>query len=220
MHENTDRSCGRTGIRHYLLLLRDAKTLFTDSYHSQNSVETMTEEEKYRIETPEEDETEKKGFFRPLPEREKPKYIEKDGRPQPIVQLLGVSMREKTRDNVIIVLIPMLVALINTTIYSLVITNVLENSATFLFFIPIIVSIPIGLTAAEAGQALIGGFLGAIFFLIFFVIFLSSPGIVVPELGIDQFIFSAITISIIYFILVIVSTLLGSVIGTIIREFG
>lgn len=180
----------------------------------------MTDEEKYRIETPEEEEPEeKKGFFRPLPEKEKPMYTEKDGRPQPIVQLLGISMREKTRDNVIIVLIPLLVAIINTTVYSLVITNVLDNTATFLFFLPIIIAIPIGLTAAEAGQALIGGFLGSMFFLLFFVLFLSSPGIVVPALGIEQFIFNAITISIVYFILMMVGTLLGAVIGTVLREF-
>lgn len=180
----------------------------------------MTDEEKYRIETPEEEEKEeKKGFFRPLPEKEKQMYTEKDGRPQPIVQLLGISMREKTRDNVIIILIPLMAAIINTTVYSLVITNILDNTATFLFFLPIIIAIPIGLTTAEAGQALIGGFLGAIFFLIFFVLFLSSPGIVVPALGIEQFIFNAITISIVYFILMMVGTLLGAVIGTILREF-
>ncbi|MHA1948463.1 MAG: hypothetical protein ACXAAO_06120 [Candidatus Thorarchaeota archaeon] len=179
----------------------------------------MTDEEKYRVETPEEEVEEKKGFFRPLPEKEKPKYVEKDGRPQPIVQLLGLSMREKTRDNVIMILIPALVGFINTTIYSLVITNQLENSGTFLFFIPILVAIPIGLTAAEAGQALMGAFFGAMFFLLFFVLFLSSPGIVVPELGIDQFLISAIMISIAYFILMVLATLLGAVIGIIVREF-
>jgi hypothetical protein len=179
----------------------------------------MADEEKYRTEAPEEDAEEKKGFFRPLPEKEEPKYVEKDGRPQPIVQLLGISMRQKTRDNVIMVLIPALVAFINTTIYSLVITNQLENSATFLFFIPIIVAIPIGLTAAEAGQGLMAAFIGAIFFLIFFVTFLSSPGIFVPELGIDQFIIGAIMISIAYFILMVLATLIGAVIGIILREF-
>lgn len=181
----------------------------------------MTDEEKYRIETPEEEEEpeEKKGFFRPLPEKEQPKYTDKDGRPQPIVHLLGISMREKTRDNLIIILIPALVAFINTTIYSFVITNRLENSATYLFIIPIVVAIPIGLTAADAGQALMGGVIGAIFFLLFFIIFLSSPGIMIPEIGIDQFVLSAIMVSIVYFILNVVATLLGSVIGLILREF-
>ncbi|MFX1482081.1 MAG: hypothetical protein ACFFCP_02725 [Promethearchaeota archaeon] len=178
----------------------------------------MTEEDKYRIEAPE-DEEEKKGFFRPLPEKKQPKHLDKDGRPQPIVRLLGVSMPEKTRDRLILILIPALVAFINTTIYSMVLTNQLDNSATYLFFIPIVIAIPIGLTASEAGQALIGGFLAAMFFLFFFVIFLSSPGLMVPELGIGQFIIGAIMISIAYFILMVLATLLGSVIGVILREF-
>ncbi len=183
----------------------------------------MTDEEKYRVETPQEeesqDEEEKKGFFRPLPERKQPKHVDKEGRPQPIVKLLGISMFEKRRDTLILVLIPALVALINTTIYSLVITNQLENSATYLFFLPIVVAIPIGLTVPDAGRALVGGFLGAIFFILFFVIFLSSPGIVIPHLGLDQFLVSALMITFAYFILMILATLLGSVVGLILREF-
>ena len=147
------------------------------------------------------------------------KYVDKDDRPQPIVKLLGFSMRERTRDKLLLVLIPALVGFMNTTIYSMIITNQLESAAMYLFFIPIIVAIPIGLTAADAGRALLGGFFGSIFFLLFFIVFLISPGILIPELGIDQFILSAFMISIGYFILIVVANLLGAVIGILLREF-
>lgn len=180
----------------------------------------MVDEAKYRTDAPDEEEQEeKKGFFRPLPERKKTQIRGKDGRPQPIVKLLGLSMREKSRDKLLLILIPALIALINTTIISLVVTNTLEASAMYVFFIPILTAIPIGLTTSGAGQALIGGFIGSIFFFLFFVIFLISPGIAAPELGIGQFILNAISISIVYFILILVATLLGSVIGAILREF-
>ncbi|MBY8996341.1 MAG: hypothetical protein KGD60_01325 [Candidatus Thorarchaeota archaeon] len=205
----------------YLDLLRDAKTLFNDQTHSQDSVVLMANEEKYRTETPEEDEEpeEKKGLRRPLPTREEPKYIDKDGRPQPIVKLLGVRMREKRKDLLMLLLIPAFVGIIDTMIYSFVVTATWENSSTFLFFIPVIVAIPIGLTSADVGRALIGGFLGAMFFVIFFITFLSTPGILVPELGIGNFIISAIALSLAYFILMTTATLLGAVIGAIMREF-
>ena len=181
----------------------------------------MANEEKYRTETPEEDEApiEKKGLLRPLPSKEEPKYVYKDGRPQPIVRLLGISMSEKRRDRVILLLIPIMVGIIDTLIYSNVVTSNWPNSATFLFFIPIIVSIPIGLTASDVGTGLIGGFLGAMFFLIFFITFLATPALLVPALGLGTFLISGIALSLGYFILMTTATLLGAVIGTLIREF-
>jgi hypothetical protein len=181
----------------------------------------MANEEKYRIEAPEEEEEheEKTGLMRPLPTVEQPMYIGKDGRPQPIVKVLGVSMPEKRKDNLMMLLIPALIGLIDATVCSFVVTARFENSATFLFFIPIIIAVPIGLTASEAGNALISGLLGAVFFLVFFIVFLSSPGIILPELGVGNFLVSAFAFSIAFFILMVLATLLGSVIGIIIREF-
>jgi len=201
--------------------LRDAKTLFIDSAHSQNSVASMADEEKYRIETPEEEDkpVEKTGFLRPLPTREEIVYKDKDGRPQPMVRLLGLTIPEKRRDLLILILIPALVGLIDATIYSYVITHILESSATFLFFVPIIIGIPIGLTASQAGSAMVGGFLGSLFCMIFLITFLISPGLLLPEIGVGSFILGAFTLSTGYFILIIVSTLIGAVIGTIIKEF-
>lgn len=181
----------------------------------------MANEEKVRTETPEKEEVpeEKKGLLRPLPSVEKPRYIEKDGRPQPIVKLLGVSMREKRRDLLMLLLIPALVGVIDTMIYSNVVTNIWENSSTLLFFVPIIVAIPIGLTSSNVGSALIGAFFSVILFLIFFITFLAVPGLLAPEIGIGNFIISAIAVSLGYFILMVTATIIGAVIGAIMREF-
>ena len=181
----------------------------------------MANEEKYRVETPEEEEEveEKKGLFKPLPTKEEPQYFDKAGRPQPIVRVLGFPMREKRKDLLLLFLIPALVGLIDTMIYSGIIINKLPDDATYLFFIPIFVAIPIGLTASEAGRSLVGGFLGALFFLLFLIIFLSSPGLIMPDLGLANFIFTALAFSIVFFIIVTLATFLGAAIGTILREF-
>ena len=208
----------------YLYLLRDAKTLFNAQGHAQDSVVQMADEEKYRTETPEEEEApeEKKGLLRPLPTEEveeKPKYFDKDGRPQPIVRLLGVSMPEKRRDRLMLLLIPLMVGVIDTLIYSNVVIANLPSSSIYLFFIPVIVSIPIGLTSADVGKALIGGFLGTVFFLILFISFLATPALIAPTLGLDTFLISGFMLSLGYLILNTTATLLGAIFGALMREF-
>ena len=202
-------------------MLRDAKPLFNELEQSHESVVLLANEEKYRIETPEEEEEveEKTGLFRPLPVTKQPVYRDKDGRPQPIVRVFGLRMRERRKDLLMLLLIPALVGLIDTMIYSFVVTVTIEKSATYLFMIPVIVAIPIGLTSSEAGHALIGGFLGAVFFLIFFVTFLAMPGIIVPALGLSSFLISGIALAIVYFVMMTMATLVGSVIGLLLREF-
>ena len=181
----------------------------------------MADEEKIRVETPEDDEKpeEKKGFLRPLPTREEPQYTDKDGRPQPIVKLFGISMPEKRRDLLMLLMIPAFVGLIDATLYSHIFTHHLPANATYVFFIPVIIAIPIGLTAPDAGRALVGGFFGALFYLLIYIIFLSSPALFVPELGIANLVINAIALSIVYFLLMTLATILGAVIGTILREF-
>jgi uncharacterized membrane protein YozB (DUF420 family) len=181
----------------------------------------MADEEKIRVETrdDEEDAEHKKGLFRPLPTRDEPKYVTVGDRPQPIVKILGISMREKRKELLILILIPALVALIDTTIYSFVITAQVQNSVTIVFLLPAIAAIPIGLTSPEASNSLVGAFLADMFFLIFLVTFLSVPGLLVPSLGLGGIIVSSIAISIGYFILVIIATFLGSIIGIIMHEF-
>lgn len=182
----------------------------------------MADEEKIRTETPEEEEEgedQRKGLFRPLPTREEPKYVKVGNRPEPIVRVLGVSMREKRKELLMLILIPALVALIDTTIYSFVITVQVQNSPTFLFLLPVIAAIPIGLTSPEASNSLLGAFITDVFFLLFLVTFLSYPGLFIPTIGIGGIIVSSIAISIGYFILVILATFLGSIIGIIMHEF-
>lgn len=183
-------------------------------------VADMADEEKYRVEIPEEEEqVEKKGLFRPLPKPEQKYKIVEGMRPQPIVKLLGISMYEKNRDIVLLLLMPLLTALVDTAIYSFVSVSIWENTATYLFFIPALAAIPIGLVLSETGPALIGGFLTAIFFMIFFVMFLTTPALMVPDLGFSNFLISGIALTVGYFMFVVVASLLGVVIGTILREF-
>jgi hypothetical protein len=181
----------------------------------------MADDEKYRVEPPEEEEEqiEKKGLFRPLPTTEQTYKIVDGKRPQPIVKLLGISMYEKNRDIILIILMPLLTALVDTAIYSFVTVSIWENSATYLFFIPALTAIPIGLVMSETGPALIGGFLSSLFFMMFFIVFLMSPAFMVPDLGIADFLISGIALTVGYFIFVVVASLLGVIIGTIIREF-
>ena len=180
----------------------------------------MTNEEKFRLEDPEEEEPveEKKGLFRPLPKTETKTRV-KDGRPQPVVKFLGISMFEKRRDILVIILMPMLTAIINTSIFSFVTLSLVEGSATYLFYLPVVAAIPIGLVIAETGPALVGGFLSSIFFLIFFVFFLTTPAFFAPELGVSNFLISGIALSVAYYLFIVVAGLLGAVIGTIMREF-
>ena len=188
---------------------------------TKSDVTKMADEEKYRLEDPDKEQEpieEKKGLFRPLPKTEKEMRV-KDGKPQPVVRFLGISMYERNRDILVIILMPILTAIINVNLISLVTLSIVESSATFLFFLPVVAAIPIGLVVAETGPALVSGFLSSIFFLAFFLIFLSTPALYVPELGIETFLISGISLSIAYYIFVVVAGLLGAVIGTILREF-
>jgi uncharacterized membrane protein YozB (DUF420 family) len=183
----------------------------------------MADQEKIRVETPEEEEEEeedqKTGLFRPLPTRDERKYVRIGNRPQPIVKLLGISMPEKRKDLLILILIPALVALIDTTIFSFVVTGQVQNSVAFLFLLPTVAAIPIGLTSSEASNSLGGAFIADLFFLLFLVAFLSYPSFIVPTLGIGSTIVVSIGISIGYFILMILATFLGAIIGIIAHEF-
>ena len=181
----------------------------------------MADEEKFRLEEPEQDTEpaqEKKGLFRPLPKTEQKTQM-KDGRPQPIVKFLGISMFEKRRDILVMILMPILTAIINCAIFSFVTLSIVESSATYLFFLPVVAAIPIGLVVAETGPALVSGFLSSIFFLVFFVAFLATPAFYSSGLNIADLLMSGIALSVAYYMFIVVAGLLGAVIGTILREF-
>ncbi|MBD3404518.1 MAG: hypothetical protein GF411_00105 [Candidatus Lokiarchaeota archaeon] len=176
----------------------------------------MSDESKYRVEAEDDEVEEKKGFFRPLPE-DRP--VQSGDKKQPIVKLLGISMYEKTRDRIIILLVPFLVALINANVFSLVIIQALPESSLFLFVIPMLSAIPIGLTVHHTKNALLASLIASAFFVMLFVLFLISPALMSPRLNVGEFFVSGMIISAIYDLFVIFANLLGSLIGAILREF-
>ncbi|TFG10261.1 hypothetical protein EU538_02485 [Candidatus Thorarchaeota archaeon] len=176
----------------------------------------MSEEDRYRVESPEEEEKkEKRGLLRPLPKVEQ----QTTSKGVPIVNFLGLKMEENRRDLLVSILMPILVAIIDASIYAQIIIDVFTDEALFVFFLPMLAAIPIGLTVPQAGKALLSGFLAAIFFVVFFLLFLITPGLLVPEVGIGEFLVSGGVVSAIYFLFVVMASLLGVVIGIVIREF-
>ena len=178
----------------------------------------MDEESKYRTEEPTEtEEEEKKGFLRPLPQAPRP--VDSSGPGGPVTTLLGITMLERTRDRIVLIFIPMLVALIDANIFGLVVIDALEESTIYMFVLPMLAAILIGLSTGHTAHSLFGGIFAAVFFVIFFMLFLISPGFAAPDVGPGEFFASGLVVSFIYFLFVIVASLLGSIIGTLIREF-
>ncbi|MHA1576935.1 MAG: hypothetical protein ACTSU3_06205 [Candidatus Thorarchaeota archaeon] len=178
----------------------------------------MAEESKYRVETPEEDEEpERKGFLRPLPPSS-PAPVSSDGS-GPMTTFLGIPMREKVRDMLVLLLIPAVVAIIDVNIYASVMIGNLPDSTIYLFVIPALAAIPVGLTAGHTSQALIGAIITTIFFAIILLVFLVSPGIVAPEIGIGTFFVSGMTLTAIYVLFIILASMLGTLVGALLREF-
>ncbi|MHA1909180.1 MAG: hypothetical protein ACW98Y_17930 [Candidatus Thorarchaeota archaeon] len=178
----------------------------------------MNEETKYRVETPEEDEQEeKKGFFRPLPEsteKKKPK-----GAKGAITTFLGFTMYEKNRDILVLLCMAIFGALVDANIFALIIIDILPAEATYMFIIPALVSIPIGLMAGKTSHALFGGILKAMFFVVFLLSFLVAPAFVAPDVPIGEFFVSGMLVAVVYFMFDVFASLLGSLIGGLAREF-
>ncbi|MHA1929211.1 MAG: hypothetical protein ACTSV2_11615 [Candidatus Thorarchaeota archaeon] len=177
----------------------------------------MDEETKYRVESDDDEETEKKGFFRPLPEAET--ETRGKGKTGAMTTFLGISMLEKNRDLIILILIPAIVGLIDANIYSLVMMHKLTDSTIFLFVLPALAAIPIGLTAGQTSHALISGMITAVFFMVFFMLFVISPSFIAPENVIGDFFVSGIVVTSVYFLFVILASLLGALLGALVREF-
>lgn len=174
----------------------------------------MSDETKYRVDAEEEPE-EKKGFFRPLPEKKKVEGVKQ----QPVVKFLGVKMYERNRDLLVMFLVPFLAAVINANIYALVIVDILEEVALYMFVVPMVSAIPIGLTVHQTKNALFASLISSMFFIVIFILFLISPALIAPELDIGEFFISGMVISAVYFLFVIFANLLGSLVGALMREF-
>jgi len=178
----------------------------------------MDEETKYRVEDPYQVEDEQPGIMKPLPPG--PEVHRKRGkRPAPMVKFLGVTMKETSRDNLLLIMVPLLVGLMDANIYSWIIVSVLEESLIYMLVIPLLAAIPVGLLIPSAGKAIGGALLASLFFAVFLVMFLVSPGFYSQSGNIGDFFMSAAIITSVYVFLVVLSSLLGSVIGMLLREF-
>ena len=95
----------------------------------------MDEESKYRVEKDDEEhggEQERKGFLRPLPEPEKPVRTTKRGKGA-VTKLLGITMYERTRDAIIILVMPLFVGLISLVLFVLVLMSGRRELRTWVF---------------------------------------------------------------------------------------
>jgi hypothetical protein len=180
------------------------------------SVPNMSDETKYRTEPSEEDESEKVGLFRPLPAA--PTNV-LPGKVHPIVKFLGISMRENRRDLLVLFLVPLLAAIIDANVYAAVVIDILGDNIVYMFGIPALAAIPIGLTASQASRGLIGAILAAVFLAIIFLMFLVSPALVSPQQDIGSYFVAGMGLVTIYFLFSVFASLLGSFIGILIREF-
>ncbi len=177
----------------------------------------MEDETKYRVEAPEEQE-EKKGFLRPLPESEElpHTYRRKKGA---ITKLLGITMYERTRDIIMLILMPSLAAIIDTNIYAMAIIDQAPNSVLLLFAVPMLAAVPIGLTAGKTSHALFGGIAVTLFFAIFLTLFFASPVFFVPDAPVGDFVVPGLILASVYSLLVVFGSLIGSLLGALAREF-
>jgi len=178
----------------------------------------MNEESKYRVEETDEGERDEavKGFMSPLPE---PIKKSRDKRQQPIVKFFGIEMRESRRDWIVIILMPMMTGLIDAALYALVIVDLLAEDMFYMFAIPMLVAIPIGLTIEYSSRALLGGIFSVLFFVIFLMLFLVSPGFFAADLSPLDYAFTSLVFLAIYSLFIIFASLLGTLIGIIVREF-
>lgn len=177
----------------------------------------MSDEAKYRTEPATEDESEKVGLLRPLPASPLGTPARKA---HPIVKFLGISMRETRRDLLVLILVPLLAAIIDASVYAAIVIGALTEDPLYMFGIPALTAVPVGLTASQMSRALLGALLTALLFSIIFLMFLVSPAFVSPAEELASFFVGGVSLAAIYFILGVFASLFGSFIGIIIREFG
>jgi len=178
----------------------------------------MDEETKYRVEDPDQVEDELPGIMKPLPPAPEA-HRGRRKRPVPIIKFLGVTMKETSRDNLLFIIVPLLVALMDANVYSWIIVAVLEESSIYMFLIPLLAAIPVGLLMPNTGKAIGGALLATIFFGVFVVAFLVAPGFYSQSGYIGDFFTSAAVVTTVYVFFVLPASLLGSVVGLLLREF-
>jgi len=181
-------------------------------------VTKMDEETKYRVEDPNQVDDDLPGIMKPLPQAPESRR-DRRKRSRPMVKFLGVTMKETSRDNLLFIMVPLLVGLIDANIYSWIIVGLLEESTIYMLIIPLFAAILVGLLMPNARKALGGAILASFFFAMFLMVFLVSPGFYSQSGSIGEFFMSAAVITAVYVFLVVLSSLLGSIIGMLLREF-
>jgi hypothetical protein len=94
-----------------------------------------------------------------------------------------------------------------------------EQSSIYLIVLPVLAAIPIGLLMPSAGRAIGGALLTVIFFAIFIMAFLLTPGLSTQPGDISEFLMSAALLTMVYIFMVAFASLLGSIVGMLLREF-
>jgi hypothetical protein len=177
----------------------------------------MEEDERYRVESPDEKEKSEHSLAKPLPITQEPITIGKKA--TPIVTFLGISMKEKRKEWILMVLIPALVGVIDCAVlmYQVVFFGVIN--AGFFIIVCFTMSLPVGILQPTSGRALTSGFLNSLFFCIFSLLFLTSPALYAPFVipYVEVFI-TAMLLIVGYFVIALPSCILGSYFGHIIRE--
>lgn len=176
----------------------------------------MTEEEKYRVEHPDDVKTEH-GLAKPLPHSQE--TTESKGRATPIVAFLGISMRESMRDWVVMVFTPFLAAVIETAILAYQIVFFQELNAGIFLIVCVALALPVGIIQPTSSRALTSGVLNAMFLCLCSMLFIASPALFAPSVvPLDEFLLMSTVFMLGYFALAIPSCILGSYMGHIIRE--
>lgn len=181
-------------------------------------VRQMDEETKYRVEDPSQDEDDLPGIMKPLPQAPETRR-DRRKRPVPIVKFLGMTMKETSRDNLLFIMVPLLVGLIDANIFSWIIVSILEESSIYMFLLPLFAAIPVGLVMPNTGRTIGGALLVSLFFAIFIVAFLIAPNVLLQAGEIGYYFMNALIVTSVYIIFVSLASLLGSIVGMLLREF-
>ncbi len=178
-------------------------------------VKNMTEEHKYRTETEENESKEKRGFLRPLPGEERP--VEQQG--VPMVKFLGFTISEKQRDMLVALLMPTLVAIIDTAIFTLNFMQMIPNDALYIVGLPLLAAIPIGMTVQQINMSIVGVILCSIECFVMLTLFLLAPSFIIPTISFAETFLIAIPTAFVCLVFVAVSSFIGVFMGIILQEF-
>ncbi len=176
----------------------------------------MTEEHKYRtVNEEEENDTEKKGLFRPLPSVDT--SVRHKG--VPMTQLFGHTISERRRDILVALLMAICAATMNAAVYVLVIMDILSSDVLYLMGIPLLSALLIGMTSSQTSFGIMSALLSTVLSVAMIVLFMVSPAIFLPSVGFTDMFLLSMSSSMTYFLLIFLGSFIGVFIGLLLREF-